>query len=820
MLDCDVPLHPHAFVDAIKACASSRSLYQGIIMHVLIVESGFESQVHLGTALIDMYTRCNALQDAKNVFGHFTDKNVFLYTALISGLTQQGNVHEAIALFVRMLKEGVKPSNVTYICAIKACSSIKTFDLGRLCHSQIVEEDSYLWMDDVIISNTLLDMYGKCGSVEDARCVFNVMRIRDVITWTTMLEGYSMQASQEEVFYLFQQMQQEGIQAGLVTYIIILSVCFDSQSQTKGKSIHSVLLINPLESNIQVDSTIINMYAKCGNLQEARKSFDRLQVLDVVSWTTMLEAYAEQGDIEEVFVLFTQMQYYSDIEFDKVTFSPLLKVCTKVGACDWGRYVHSWIIERKCELEVVLIGALIDLYSKCGNIEDAHQLFNKMPVKNIITVTTLLNGYTHLGFYEEAFSLYVQLREDGFVPDHIMFNVLTKSCSNDAFEGDDKLMNQQTFEHHDDHNTLFLNKVLTRFITHRKLEDALDIFSQHAGQHKATWSSMIALLCKNNYCYVVLLLFEQMKQQGIKVEAPTYVWALKACTKMAALEQGKFIHVQIDQNLWQADSILGSTLIDMYCKCNCLLTAEVVFNRLVKRDVVAWNSMIAGYAHNNDYRTALIYFKSMQHVGIKPNEVVYISLLSSCSSRGFINEGLHLFQSIELDVLMKPSVGYYHCMVDLCGRNGFLKEANDLLLTMPILPDLAAWMSLLSHSRTFGRVEIATGCYQNIVMLDESHASSYELMSKLYLDVGRVDDANEVQERRKQAHARKKSAVAFIEVNNKVGIFLVGGRDHEQYQEVSCRLQNCYKYMREFGFIPLVDSVLRLNNVENELVLP
>ncbi|MCO5592983.1 hypothetical protein L7F22_046987 [Adiantum nelumboides] len=811
MLHHSVEPHPHAFAAALKACSSSSSLEHGMVVHLHIVENGFESHAYLGSSLIDMYVRCVRLQDAQNVFAHYPSKSVFLFTALISGFAQVGQAHEALTLFAQMLQQGLHPSHVTYISVLKACCIGADLDSGQLCHTQIIEE-MQSFSNDEAIGNILIDMYGKSESVKDALNIFNMMPDRSVVTWSTLLASYDVFSDLEEVLYIFQQMLQEGIEPGLVTYVGILSVCCKWQAQAKGKCIHAILVVVPHGNDKFVGNALVNMYAKCGNLQEARKVFDKFQKLDRVMWSTMLEAYAEQGEMEEVFILFTRMLQDS-IEPDKVVFGSVLKVCIKVVAVDWGRYLHSLILEFGCETEVFLACTVIDMYSKCGLIEDGHHVFNKTSKRNVATWTALLSGYAQLGCFEEALHLYLQMQRDGLVPDGFAITAVLKASSIKGSTEDGELVHQQTFQPCGDINLISVKTLITHYVACGKIEDALQTFEQLGTQHASEWSIMIAGLYDYGHYKVALLLFHQMRIQGVDVDIATYVCVLKSCTKMVALEQGKFVHAQLDQKMCEADCILGNTLIDMYCKCGSLGNAEMAFNRLRKRDVVAWSSMIAGYAESNDYHTALQFFNSMRASGLKPNEVTYVSLLCACSNRGMMKEGCLYFASMKMEYDITPTLDHYNCMVDLCGRVGYLIEARDLLLTMPVLPDLVAWMSLLSHCRIHGRVEIGRLCYENLVIIDESHASSYELMLKLYVDTGQLQEAKEVEERRSHAHAQKRTAMAFIETSNNVSSFLVGGKQHERYCDISWRLHSVSKHIRELGFVPFVESVLQPDNL-------
>jgi pentatricopeptide repeat protein len=220
--------------------------------------------------------------------------------------------------------------------------------------------------------------------------------------------------------------------------------------------------------------------------------------------------------------------------------------------------------------------------------------------------------------------------------------------------------------------------------------------------------------------------------------------------------------------------------------------------------------MIGACAENGEYDAALDCFDRMLHRGVRPVDVTYTSLLCACNRLGLVDDGCCHFERMVSDHCITPTVDHYNCMIDLMGRLGCLREARDISLTMPTIPSLVAWMSLLSHCRMHGYLDLASECYENVVVLDRSHASSYELMSRLYTDVGRYEEADCVQRERRRARAWKKAGMAFIEIDHQIHSFSVGGLEKSCGDDALVRSRRLgMAMMRDLGYVPHLDSVLQ-----------
>ncbi len=248
---------PVSFVGVLNACASVVALKEGRRAHEQIVQSRCESDVFVGSSLVDMYAKCGSMEDAARVFNKMPLRNVVLWNTMISGHVKCWQGHKVLELFGQMQQEHVQPDPVTLVVVLNACASVAALEEGRCAHEQIIHSR---WDSDVYLDSSLVDMYAKCGSMEDARRVFNKMPSCDAVTWNMMISGLVKCGQGQKVLGLFQQMQQEGGQADPVTLVGVLNAC-----------------------------------AKCGSMEDACRVFNQMPSHDVVIWNVMIFGHVKCG---------------------------------------------------------------------------------------------------------------------------------------------------------------------------------------------------------------------------------------------------------------------------------------------------------------------------------------------------------------------------------------------------------------------------------------------------------------------------------------------------------------------------------------------
>ncbi|CAK9225645.1 unnamed protein product [Sphagnum troendelagicum] len=325
------------FMSILNACACPAALEKGRHIHSLIVETGADSDVSVLNALISMYSRCNSIVDARQIFNGMCKRNVVSWNAMMAGYITQGNEVSARQVFDRM-------------------------------H----QRDVFSW-------TTLISVYWKCGSKEDACQVFNQMPVRNVVSWTAMISGSAQQGYAEDALDLFQQMQQEGVKPNKVTFISVLNACASLSALEEGKKLHDLIVKAGLQPDVSVGNALISMYSKCGSLDEASKVFHRMAHRDVVSWNAMISGNAHHGHCHEALDLFEQMQL-EGVRPDKVTFIAVLQACSHAGFIDLGRHYFCSMIQDYGIVQTgEHYGTMVDLVGRAGHLDEAEEILNKKP---------------------------------------------------------------------------------------------------------------------------------------------------------------------------------------------------------------------------------------------------------------------------------------------------------------------------------------------------------------------------------------------------------------------------------------------------------
>jgi pentatricopeptide repeat protein len=384
----------YIFPCVLKACAQLNALERGKGIHDDIIRSGYESELVVSNALIDMYAKCGKIKCARQVFDKMPQRDVISWTAMIAGCSQNGQFDMALRLFDQMQATGLKPNLVTITSVLPACSQSSYLQQGRDIHDYLSKSG---YEADGFVGNGLIDMYAKCGDLQNARHVFNTMYQRDVVSWNAMIAGYAQNGHCNEALALLQQMQVEGIKPNVIT-------C----------------------------TGMITGFMQNGQWDEAQDLFQQMQLAgikpNVISWTAMIAGYTQNGNGEKGLILFCQM-IRDGVKPNSVTIASVLPGCAQQAALQEGKGIHGCIIRSGFESDLAVGSALVAMYAKCGSIEDAHQVFNNVPLRNVVLYNAMITGYATYGYGKNALALFYQMQQAEIKPDRITLTGVLSACS-------------------------------------------------------------------------------------------------------------------------------------------------------------------------------------------------------------------------------------------------------------------------------------------------------------------------------------------------------------------------------------------------------
>lgn len=364
------------FVTILSVCARQAALAQGKQIHVHIVHSGLESDVIIGTALVNMYSKCGCLENAQMTFDLMPERNVVSWTAMISLHATFGHGRQALMLFQKMQMEGVAPNEITFVSLFEACASHAALSQGQWIHACIAERAIHA---GVVVGNALVNMYGKCDSLEDAWSVFNKMLERDVVSWTAMIAACVQHGHHKDACWLFETMKMEGNFPDRVTFISMLDACACQTALAEGKQIHVHVVGIAHGVDVVLGTALINMYGKCGRPEDSRIVFDNMLERNLVMWNAIIAAYAQHGRGEEVLKLFDQMDR-AGVAPDNVTFFSILSSCSHAGLVDEG-YECFVIMHRHYGISPAVehYNCIIGLLVRAGRLNEGEQVMKNMP---------------------------------------------------------------------------------------------------------------------------------------------------------------------------------------------------------------------------------------------------------------------------------------------------------------------------------------------------------------------------------------------------------------------------------------------------------
>ena len=421
------------FASILNVCGYVGSLKTGEEIHAEVRKHGLleSNNVILGSALIGMYAKCGAIVKAQEVFDGLSLRDAICWNSLINGYSLHGLHDEVLRCFGYMQDEGFLPDVITFSCMLRTCASMGSWKKGEMIHARVVTKEGFLVQKYTVVVNVLIDMYAKCGLLLRAREIFDGILMRSVDAWANLIAGYAQNGISSEALKCFGQMQEEGLSPDEITFVYVLKACGGNLGLIKkGEEIHAIINgLSLLENNIMLGTALVDMYANCHSLSKAREVFDKLPCRDIVSWTTLISGYVQNGLNEDGLKSLKEMQV-DGITPDAMTFACILKACGNMGLAKMGEEIHGEV-RRKGLLgkNTVLNTALVDMYSKCGMPMKAKEIFDEFPSRDVILWNAHISSYVQVGQVREAFSSFARMVSEGISPNAITFLALLTSCS-------------------------------------------------------------------------------------------------------------------------------------------------------------------------------------------------------------------------------------------------------------------------------------------------------------------------------------------------------------------------------------------------------
>lgn len=491
---------------------------------------------------------------------------------------------------------------------------------------------------------------------------------------------------------------------------------------------------------------------------------------------------------------------------DKFTFPSLFKSCH--GCVVVGRQVHGHVVKMGLVGDRYVQNTMISMYSSCGLLGDSREVFDKMADKSVVSWATIIASYTECGEYEGALCLFRKMLGEGVGINYVTLVNVLAACGLARDLETAKLVHECIRGGLVESNAVLVTALLDAYCKCGCLEIARELFCAMPEKNSFAWNIMIHGLVQGSEYKEALALFREMQVTGVKASKETVVTLLLACSHLAALDLGRWLHLYVRKENIEIDLVLGTALVDMYGKCGCFESALQVFDALPLKDVMSWTAVISNLAMCGQGKKALALFHKMQESGLRPDAVTFVGVLSACSHGGLVEEGYAHFQSMSGIYKIKPTVEHYGCMVDMLGRAGRVEETEKLIESMPMAADYYVMGSLLSACRVHGKLEVAERVARRIVDLYPCQGGSYVLLSNIYSSLGRWDDVKKTRELMIERGVKKPPGCSSIEIDGTAHEFVMGDTSHPETDNIYAMLEVMMSRLKVAGYLPDKSKVL------------
>ncbi|CAM8906560.1 unnamed protein product [Rhodiola kirilowii] len=681
------------------------------------------------------------LEDARNLLDEMLDRDsnrpVVVWTSLLSRFSKLGYVDEARVLL------GVMPEKNVVSCNALLSGYVKS---GRLSEGWKFFYD--MPERDVVSWTCMVCGLADAGRIDEAWRVFEAMPERNVVTWNSMIVGLIKNGELDEARGCFDQM----VERSTVSWNVMISGYIENGRMEEARS-----MFDRMESpNVVTWTTMVAGYCKSGNLEEAYHLFHKMTERNTVSWTAMIGGLAWNGRYKEALLVFFRMRGEFSARPNEETLLSLVYACAGLGFSKPGRQLHAQLIVNCWEYEDHdgrLCRGLIHIYSSLGMMGPAHHIFkrnlNRCTVK---TYNTMINGYIRDGELEHAELVFT------------MIPVRDKVSWTSMIDG---------------------------YFNAGEVQKACDYFYNMPDVDEVAWTVMISGHIRNELFIEATYLFSEMRRNGFSPLSTTYATLIGAAGALVDLNLGKQLHSLLMKTEPQLGLLVENSFISMYSKCGELDDAYRVFSSMILRDSISWNSMIMGFSNHGRPTEAFEAFDAMLESEILPSSTTFLALLSACNHSGLVEKGKLYFKKMSELYAIEPGVEHYISMINLLGRAGKIKEAEELVLNLPFKPSLTIWGALLGACGFSNKNStIAVRAAKEVLSLDPSNAPAHVALCKVYSANGHHLEEHKLRKEMGVKGVHKVPGFSWLSHEGKYHSFLAGDSLCQESAEMVTLLSN------------------------------
>lgn len=731
--------------------------------HALIITSGNSNNIFIASKLISLYASFSRTHFSDKVFDLVHPKDIFLWNSIIKAHFSSANCTRALDLYLAMRLLNNLPNHFTIPMVVSACAELLQEGWGKWVHGLTFK--CGLFADNSAVGSSFVYMYAKCSYMEDASLVFDEIQVRDVVAWTAVIIGYVQNGKNEKALCCLCDMHSIGgddERPNFRTLEGAFHACGNLGGLIEGRCLHGLVVKNGLVHSQIVRASILSMYSKCGNPEEACLSFYEVDDKDLLTWTSIIGVHARFRFMKECIFLFWEMQA-GGVHPDGIVISCMLSGFGNAMKVNEGKAFHGLIMRRRYLLDQIVHSALLSMYCKLGLLSTAEKLFDRIQTEaeaDKDSWNMMVICYGKMGHKEKCLELFREMQCLGIESDSVSLVSAISACSHLEAGHLGQSIHCYVVKNYMDGDISVVNSLIDMYGKNGTLTTAWRMFNR-TKRDIVTWNTQISSYVYHGKSDEAIALFNKMISENMKPNLATLVIVLSACSHLASLDKGESVHHYIKEAGYELSPSLATALIDMYAKCGQLKKSRELFDAIKEKDAICWNVMISGYGMHGDAESAIQIFQQMEKSSVEPNELTFLALFSACAYAGLVEEGKYLFGRMQR-YCVKPNLKHFACMVDLLARSGNLQDAEALILSMPVSPDGGMWGTILNSCKIHNEIEMGVRMAKCAIESDPKNDGYYVILANMYSSIGKWQEAERAREMMKERGVGKRAGWSSV----------------------------------------------------------
>ncbi|KAL6652603.1 hypothetical protein ACP70R_011528 [Stipagrostis hirtigluma subsp. patula] len=620
---------------AASAAAELGELHVGASVHGYCVRLGLlvgDGSVAVASSLVYMYARCGVVGDAVKVFEEMPQRDVIAWTAVVSGCVRNGECEEGLRYMVEMVRlaadGGARPNSRTMESGLEACRVLGELPSGRCLHGYAVKIRAG---DSPLVVSALFSMYTKCDSTEDASVLFPELPAKDVVSWTSLIGAYCRRGFIGDAMELFQEMEDSGLQPDEVLVTCLLAGLGNSANAHGGKAFHGVIVRRNFGDSVLIGNALISMYSRFELVDVAGKVFRSLHQPDAESWSLMIVGYCKAGYDVKCLELYREMQfrYQDELLADANSLVSVISSCSRLAELRLGQSAHCYSIKHLLDDNSSVANALISMYGRCGNFDNAGKIFGVAKLKrDIITWNALIASYVHLGHSNDALSLYDQMLIEGLKPNSATLTSVISACANLAALERGEQIHSYVKEMGWESDVSISTALVDMYTKCGQLQIARRIFDSMIQRDVVSWNVMISGYGMHGEAKQALELFCEMEGGSVKPNGVTFLAILSACCYAGLVEEGRKLFIRMGKYSLEPNLKHYACMVDLLGKSGHLQEAEdMVLSMPIEPDGGIWGTLLSACKVHGNFEMGLRIAKKA--VASDPGNDGYYILMSN-----------------------------------------------------------------------------------------------------------------------------------------------------------------------------------------------